>query len=410
MTASRHALVLGVVACAGLLCAVERAASALPPGRVSHGPTIKVLLLDDLERLTVRALDGSTLGLQVGEEISQLSGEEELRFRGDAATVAGREVSGARFWIWGETAAEGERLTRVEDRVYEGVLELNPPRRPGGRWILVNRLPLERYLLGVVPGEMDPWAPPGKKPKFPDDALRVQTVAARTYALYQILARGTGARYHVTADSRSQVYKGYNLHPRVVDAVASTRGVVLTYEGKLFESFYHSTCGGATADASAVFGGVSLAPLAPTRCGYCKQSKHFQWESEISEREIRAALARFLDEHQVQIGRLAAIEPLDRGPGGHASYVRIRHAKGSFELDATVFRELLLAEGESGVRSTSFECRAEPDGAQFHFAGRGWGHGVGMCQWGAKGLADEGAGWRDILAHYYPRSVLTPLW
>jgi stage II sporulation protein D len=289
---------------------------------------------------------------------------------------------------------------KVGERYYEGWIEVLVP-ADGAPWRVVNRLPLERYLLGVVPGEM----PAGD---YPQDALGAQAVAARTYALFQILVRPADARVHVHADDRSQVYLGGGMpHPRALEAVERTRGQVLLHGGKVFESFYHSTCGGATRGVEDWFGGDPIAPLSSVSCQGCGSSKYFRWTARLPEARLRGALDTIARRHQIALGEVFAIEPVEPAPGGHCAYVRIRHEKGAFEVDADRFRRACRAEGIE-LRSTAFI--AERQGDEFLFHGRGWGHGVGLCQVGAKGYAEREARYGWILSWYYPGSELSTLW
>lgn len=292
---------------------------------------------------------------------------------------------------------------KVGQNHYEGWLEVLVP-ADGAPWRVVNRLPLERYLLGVVPGEMP-------ADSFPRHALGAQAVAARTYALFQILAGSREARIHVHADDRSQVYLGGGMpNPNAVEAVEQTRGQVLLHHGSVFETFYHSTCGGATRSVSDWFGGDPIEPLSSVDCQGCGSSKYYRWETRVSEERLRAALDPVCRRHRIAMGEVLAVEPVDAAPGGHCAYVRIRHEQGTFEMDAERFRRAYNVEvgKERQLRSTSFV--AERKGDEFHFTGRGWGHGVGLCQVGAKGYAERQMHYDWILAWYYPGSELATLW
>lgn len=291
---------------------------------------------------------------------------------------------------------------------YEGWLEFLCWKLPDGRdrWVVVNRLPIERYLLGVIGSEMSA--------SWPIEALEAQAIAARTYALYKLATtrvdprnETVSDRIHVFADTRDQMYKGRLENARILTAVENTRGQVLFYGNEIFEPKYHSTCGGATANGTAAFGQPVLPVHTSAVCGYCADSPKFKWKAvRFSEAQVRRALASIVsDEPKIQLGEVTKIEPVDPGPGGHASYFRVTHARGSFEVDAILFRLRL-----DPMAMLSTACVTQREGDDFVFHGRGFGHGVGMCQYGAKGLADRGADSIQIVAHYYTDADVKQLW
>ena len=367
--------------------------------------------------------DGPIIGVQIGDgtatyRIVAGPGGMQLEWPGDAKRLpagiysldlasTGSTFSGRG---WGYEIPFGRetpfRLRGVEtaiqlgDRFYEGWLEVHVPTNES-KWKLVNRLPLEKYLIGVLPGEM----PVGDAPMA---SLAAQAVASRSYALFQILVRPDDRRIHVKNDTRSQVYLGGGVpHPRVLEAVESTRGEVLLLDGKVFESFFHSTCGGATRDVEDCFGGDAIAALVGVSCRTCTKSKYYRWNSRLSLASLAKALAPTCRKHKIDLGTIQKIEPVEPGIGGHCSYVRVTHSKGSFELDADKFRRICRDLGAQ-FRSTSFI--AERKGKDIVIYGRGWGHGVGLCQVGAMGLAEKGNGYSAILKHYYSGVEVNPLW
>lgn len=311
---------------------------------------------------------------------------------------------------------------RLGDRAYEGWLEVLKISNADGVsfWMLVNRLPIERYLLGVVGNEMPA--------SWPIAALEAQAIAARSYVLYKLaLARKKDrsdddpavdfSRWHVESTTSDQVYRGVTktetdrqriAHKRVLTAVENTRGQVLFYGDKIFDPKFHSTCGGSTMNGTAAFGLPALPVHTSTVCGHCTDSKyHKQWQRSVGESDVRRALSRIVDNHpKIRLGKVKTIVPIEIGRGRHAAYFRIEHAGGSFEVDAIRFR---LGIGATKILSTAVQCVARGD--EFVFRGSGFGHGVGLCQYGARGLArDEGADSIQILAHYYTSCDVKQLW
>lgn len=270
----------------------------------------------------------------------------------------------------------------------EGTILL-PPRRYRGRLVLygnpdgtidaVNEVGLEAYVAGVVGAEMPA--------SFPEEALAAQAVAARTYAVYHLRAGKAGRRWIGTADQNFQVYRGVEAEAaRVLRAVERTRGLILVWQGQVFPAYYHSTCGGRTRDAAEAFGQRSIPPLAGSECGACGGAPHFRWTARLPRTEVaeRLGLAR-LD----RIGMAAS----SRGP----SRVRVAGPEGETLLTRDEVRSRL---GTRAVRSPDFELKDEGD--RIVFEGRGFGHGVGLCQEGAAGFAARGWGFAEILDRYYP--------
>lgn len=375
---------------------------AQPARSGGEGPIIGVQIADG--RATHRIVAGPG-GLQIewpGQSKRLPAGIYSIDLASTGATFSGR--------AWGHEVPFGrevpfrlrgvESALRLGERFYEGWLEVHVPTEES-KWKVVNRLPIEKYLLGVLPGEM----PVSKAPMA---SLAAQAVASRSYALFQILVRPEERRIHVKNDTRSQVYLGGGVpDPRVLEAVESTRGEVVLLEGRVFESFFHSTCGGATRSVEDCFGGDAISSLVGVRCQGCTTSKYYRWNSRISLASLSKALLPTCRKHEIDLGTIEKVEPVEPGPGGHCSYVRITHAKGSFELDADKFRRICRDLGAQ-FRSTSFI--AERKGTDVVIYGRGWGHGVGLCQVGAMGLAEKGNSYSTILQHYYSGVEVQPLW
>jgi stage II sporulation protein D len=248
---------------------------------------------------------------------------------------------------------------------------------------LVNAVPMERYLAGVVAKEM--------RPTWPVEALKAQAVAARSYALWQM--RWSAGRAHdVVSGSSSQRYAGGEADARVAEAVAATRGRALARDGQLTPGYYSSTCGGRTASPADVFDMKGLAYMAGVKCEFCSGSPHLRWELKASAEDVRRALA----ERGHDVDRVTALHVLRRAPDGRAREVRVFMGERSLDLSATAFRSAI---GGYRLKSAWFSIESAAEG--FRFAGQGFGHGVGMCQYGARGMAAAGARFTQILAKYY---------
>jgi stage II sporulation protein D (peptidoglycan lytic transglycosylase) len=270
---------------------------------------------------------------------------------------------------------------QIETQTFEGTLDIA---NKHGLLQVVETLKLEDYLRGVVPLELDPqWHP---------EALKVQAIVARTYALYQ-KRQNHGKDFDLVATTNDQVYGGKSVwDPRTTEAVLATRGRVLTYAGQLIESVYHSTSAGPTEDAREVWG-IDLPYLHGVDCPFDARSPWYQWDRAID----LVALEEDLRRNGFSIGTIATVTPYRFSRAGRVTRVRILHSGGELVLRGNEFRRIL---GYTTLPSNHFKIEAI--GRQIHFSGMGAGHGVGLCQWGAKELAERGYSDVQILTYYYP--------
>lgn len=280
---------------------------------------------------------------------------------------------------------------------------------------VVERVPVETYLRGVVPLEI------GDRNPGDSAAIQAQAVSARSYA-YTHLADAGNDTYDVTAGVTDQAYGGVDAETRVGNAaVAATAGIVVTFGGRVVNAPYHSTCGGKTAGAEEVWHSPAVPYLRSvsdripgTDRYYCDISPHFKWTRTLTESELNESVARYL-------ARYAAVPGGDPGlvrnlsvaghtASGRVATLDVRTTRGSFTLRGDDMRYVLRKYGGSILSSTYFSVRTERNdqGALTRVVldGRGYGHGVGMCQWGAIGRARAGQDFRTILRTYYPGATL----
>lgn len=303
------------------------------------------------------------------------------------------------------------------DRPYRGSMELLP--RADGLTV-VNVVNVEEYLLGVVSSEMGV--------SYPLEALKAQAVAARTYALKN-QGRMSTQGYDLDDTAACQVYGGYfSEDPRTSHAVEETAGQVLTYDGQLIDAVYSSTCGGYTESAEEAWGravpylvGVSdfqgevdpaIAPQPRDEAGWaaycmtarglnCLQPKYarpeaFRWVKLITRKELEAGLPA-----DCRVGTVRSITVLHRGASGRITALQLDGSEHSVTLQS----ELTIRKAFGKLRSSAFTVEIYRDDNDipvvFAFWGAGWGHGLGMCQVGAVGLAELGKTYDAILTHYY---------
>jgi stage II sporulation protein D len=361
----------------------------------------------------------STSGLRVrngldGKELVS-AGEEILRFEsgaGGASLVepAGRVGQVLPLFIV-EPVAEGADVV-IGGKAYRGAVEVVAD--PSRGLIVINRLGLEDYLLGVVPAEIGRRAPEELA------AVRAQAVAARTYTLSH-LGRRDSLGFDLFATVEDQVYGGLEAERTEVGrAIEETRGEILVFDGRPVSAFYHSTCGGRTASREEVWSEPNLPYLRSVRDAdggddFCSISPRYRWRESWSADEmngfVRAELAARLGVSPSSVGRILGLRVLSRTEGDRVDQLEVEAEGGRYVLRKNEIRWVLQpAEGRI-LGSTDFVVRqGRLEEGEIVVEGRGFGHGIGMCQWGAIGRARAGQSYRDILAAYYQDAVVQRLY
>ncbi|MEW6008587.1 MAG: SpoIID/LytB domain-containing protein [Candidatus Omnitrophota bacterium] len=277
----------------------------------------------------------------------------------------------------------------VNGRFFRGALQLI--KKVDDKFSVVNFIDLEDYTRGVLYHEISHL--------WPFETVKAQTVLVRTYALSEMEVN-KDKDFDLTSDTYSQVYGGRTSERfRTNKAVENTKGQVLTFNGTIFPTYYHATCGGATEDASALWD-IDIVPLKGVACAFCKDSPHFKWSFEIKTKDLEEKLK----EAGFKIGAIEKIEILERSSSKRVLKLKISSGKEDIEISGKAFREIL---GPRLLRSTNFNVQIQDQKAFFN--GFGWGHGVGLCQWGAYFMGKKGFSYRQILEYYYPHSKLSKI-
>lgn len=246
---------------------------------------------------------------------------------------------------------------------------------------VINEVPLEEYVKGVVKEETrDDW---------PIEALKAQAVAVRTYAVYNMLHKQNDI-FHLTSTQLSQTYKGANDDPLVAKAVNATKGEIITYNGEPINALYHSTSGGLTEAPEEVFG--TSYPYLKSIKTECTSSPLYGWERRISKREM---------EKRLSLENIENIQILSRTKTGRAKKILIRCKNREEVLSSKRLRDLV---GWKKLPSTWFSVVKKED--LFVFKGKGYGHGVGMCQWTSMEMALKGKNYKEILSTFYIDTVI----
>jgi stage II sporulation protein D len=277
----------------------------------------------------------------------------------------------------------------------------------GDEVIVVNRLPIEDYLRGVVPLEI------GERQQAEHAAVEAQAIAARSYAWAHL---APSQRFDVRATVDDQVYGGARAERPVADAaVASTTGQVLRYAGRIADAPYHSTCGGMTAEPGEVWTGESGAPylrrvddhIPGSSRAWCDISPRYEWQREMTAAQVGAAVTRYLRSRgsSETIGDARTLRVESHTPSGRVGVLAISGSDGETTLRGNAIRYALRSTGGELLNSTYFSVESSGSGSsgrRFTIRGRGYGHGIGMCQWGAIGRARAGQDAISILQTYYP--------
>ncbi|MGE5607074.1 MAG: SpoIID/LytB domain-containing protein [Bacteroidota bacterium] len=323
-----------------------------------------------------------------------------------------------------------------EERNYRGeFLIINQ----NGKLNLINRLPLEDYLRGVVPKEI----PAG----WPMAALKAQAIAARTYTLAN-LERHREDGFRLCATTHCQVYQGLTgEHPNTDRAVAETRGMVVTYEGELIAAVYHDSSGGYTKDAAEVWS--RAVPYLIPAPGWDSDSPYHQWARSFDWEELQG----YINKAYPEIGELRQLLPAGFGGDGRVIKLTLKGSQGEIIVTGEQFRHvtgipssnmklgivygpeplvtLWWLRGQDQPVATFYESEGftedsemmdsieklpdpwtqvgEKTPLRLEIRGAGRGHGVGLSQWGAKGMAEAGYSEKQILEHFYPGATVTNL-
>jgi len=278
---------------------------------------------------------------------------------------------------------DGEATIHVNGRPLRGELDIIDD--PQEKLLAVNILGVEDYIRGVLYHEVSS--------RWPIESIKAQAIAARTYALYRI-KNSSKRPYDLTNDIYSQVYGGRGSERyRTNIAVRMTLGLVMTYQGKLLPAYYHATCGGRTENVHEIWNEDAF-PLSGIKCEFCRNSPHYRWKRNFRSKEVQDKL----NAKGFSIGLIKEIKVTERNASNRVKNLEILARDGKrLTISGKDFREIV---GPNNIRSNNYTV--EMRGYYFDLIGSGWGHGVGMCQWGANFMARKGYLYRDILKYYYP--------
>ena len=400
-------LLLAVFLMVPIGCKPRQSVRPTPQMGIESDFWVKVLLLQDAARCTIQvdsvfeAVDSRTRMRQA--KFNRLYRPVDVEIDGGNILIAGRTMSSQEISI----LPNEPHIFSLDGHTYRGELKLKI-NRDGRSFDALNLVPLEPYLAGVVGAEMpDYWEP---------EALKAQAIAARTYCLYIKRNHGIEREWDVSKTQAHQVYRGVKAESaQVWKAVNGTCGQVLVCKQSqgqedVFPTYYSSVCGGHTENSENVFGD-SFEPLVGVPCPYCedvaKLSLFFWPMVQIESETVTTRLMQRYPKLE-PLGDIVGIEPVRQSDYG--SFSRLTSVKligSTGKNDFLRAEDLRLAIDPTGRKLRSTICRIVKWNGKWAFlSGKGWGHGVGMCQCGAEGMARKGKTAQQILMHYYPGSKI----
>jgi stage II sporulation protein D len=350
-----------------------------------------------------------------GESAKVLSGPVDITH--DPAGWTARDAAGVRVSWSGDVeqlhaaAESGPPQLEWNGSTWPGHMRL--VRVPSGGMDVVMDVPMETYLPGVVAKEL--------YGSWDLDTFKAQAIAARSYAVVEDDRWSERRHYDVVAGEQSQAWIGATRNPTALQAVRETRGMVLVHDGLVVPAYYSSACGGRPATARGAITDNPHHAIAPISAGdgsartaCCERTKVAMWTATIPAAKVAERLRAWGRSNWrpdvAAIESIAAVSPARRNAAGRTVAFTLATPKGAVTIGAEEMRTAINAARDRATSIRSSDCTIALVGGSMEFAGRGFGHGAGMCQHGAQEMARRGTGWREILARYYPQSRVETAW
>lgn len=346
---------------------------------------IRVAIIQNIESANIK-ISGAYELIDPKKDLILESGEglnTTVTVYGNGILLAGKSFNYDKLFV----KINDSGITSINGRNFRGNIKFI--RSEGSKLSIINYIYIEDYIKGVLYHEVSHY--------WPMDALKAQAIVSRTYAVNQILER-KDKDYDVTSDIYSQLYGGRTSERyRTNRAVEETSGRILVYQDKVFPAFFHAVCAGHTEDASRIWN-IKIEPLKGVACEFCKGAPHFNWHYVLSLAEIQ----KKLNGAGFKVGNINNISIRSRNSSGRINELELSSVDNKLILSAKDFRGAI---GPNLIRSTNFDIKLI--GKEVVFEGVGWGHGVGLCQWGAYFMAKNGYKYDKILEYYYPQAKLS---
>ena len=396
------ATVAGIVACVSVSSPRGGGTGNVPVVRAGYKPgatQIVRIALETSAKSGIASATGEWRIVQGGAGVSKNNGEQISL---DSMTPAMRSGS--------TIEAVGGSFVTWNGKKYRGVLRIS---QTDSGTLVVNELPMDSYLRGVVPLEI------GNRTSAEMAAVQAQAVAARTYAYKHL---NNARAFDMYSTVQDQVYGGVDAEKPLSDsAILTTADIVVLYHGQPISTPYHSTCGGSTAAVTEVWYDQPDEPylrpvsdrIPATDHFYCDPSPRFSWTQNYDSAGLQAVMEKYLAAYtnapKTGLGKIVDIREDGRTPSGRIRSLTVQTESGSYSLRGNDIRFVLRDPKGAILNSTYFnfeETKANGGVSALTVNGRGYGHGIGMCQWGAIGRARAGQNFRTILETYYPGTTI----
>ena len=395
----------------------------VPP---THEPDIRVRIAEVDQGVAARV---GARGQRLRASIARMASDETLpaggahvlsgpvEFALGAAGWTARDAAGMRA-SWPADVAQihvtsegGPAQVEWNGTTWPGDMRL--VRVPSGGLDVVMDVPMETYLPGVVAKEL--------YGSWDLDTYKAQSIAARSYAVVEDDRWSERRHFDVVAGEQSQAWIGATQNPTALQAVRETRGMVLVHDGRVVPAYYSSACGGRPATARGAITDNphhAIAPIstgdASARTGCCEKTKVATWTASIPAAKVAERLRTWgrgnWRPDVAAIESISAVKPAGRNAAGRTVAFTLTTPKGDVTVGAEELRTAINAARDRATSIRSSDCTITLSRGTMEFAGRGFGHGAGMCQHGAQEMARRGTGWSEILARYYPQSRVETAW
>ncbi|MEO0092956.1 MAG: SpoIID/LytB domain-containing protein [candidate division WOR-3 bacterium] len=357
-------------------------------------PKVRVALFTDQERVAITATAPFTIHSGAKKKTVKMGAICRISYLNTITVQGAIWLKNAVFPIQIKPEADG--YVSVSNRIYRGYLEIR--KNPAGKLTVINILPLEQYLFGVVPCEI------GGLKEATFEAGKAQAIAARSYTIshfgwFSHLGFDVFATYQ-----RDQEYRGKGAETEMTNkAVLATYGIVALYRNKVIEAKYHSTCGGHTIGGKAPY--LKALPDTPYhrkgKTPFCRDSPHYNWRKSIGVKTFLSIMAKTIPNFNPK-AKITAIRLKKDRRTQRNQWVKIFTNRGRYQIKSELFRQAL--ELKTNFYSVTLSRRA------INITGHGFGHGIGLCQYGALGMAKRGYKCEEIIKHYYPGTKLQKIY
>lgn len=350
---------------------------------------LRVAIEEGVSQVTVGSSTRALVRDGTGKDLGEIAAMNAFVAQPSAGKVALDRWQSSQFWI----EPTGDGYVYIGDRWYRGRTLVVPT---GKGLAAVNYVDIEKYLYSVLGAEMSA--------SWPLEALKAQAVAARSYALYQREKAANGV-YDVGDTTAWQVYRGISDEAASTQqAVNATAGQVLIHKGQIIEAVFHSASGGHTENVENVW--LQALPYLKGVPDFDKGSPVYEWTEKFSQADLSARIAG--------VGNILSMQPERTTPQGRIISMRVVGDAGSRNMSGDELRSAL------NLRSTKFtvipeyaettsKAKSQKAPISFQIKGNGFGHGLGLSQWGAYNMALQGYKYQQIVLHYYKNTILAKI-